>query len=254
MKLANGGKLQLPDVTLVMVETREHALARLAIEDCLNVADFGEVLVVTDKREEFDRNFSFYDVPDWPDKVGWCRSWWFDVPPLIKTKQTLNIQWDSWICDAQMWRDAFMDYDYVGAPWWYTDGLNVGNGGFSLKSTPFIRYIRDRRDKFPIDTNLCDDLFCRKYRARLELEGFKWAPESLAHEFAFECRRTTKRSFGFHAMFNWPAVLDHDRLMQRMAITLKSPYISTGYMMKAFCDSHPGLVDDLFKLKDQKHG
>lgn len=243
-------KLKLPDVTLVMVETREHELARMAIEDCLRVADFGEVLIFTDRPENFPSlGAYFHRVPDWPDKLGWCRSWWFDVPPQIRTRQTLNIQWDSWIWDPQMWRDEFLDYDYVGAPWWYKDGKNVGNGGFSLKSTRLIRYIQARRERFPIDTNLCDDLFCRKYRPVLEEAGFVWAPERVAHDFAFECCRPslTSRHFGFHAMFNWGIVLDHDRLLERVEVALRSPYIAKpdSYIMKTFCQANPEIIKEI---------
>ena len=100
-------KLKLLDVTLVMVETREHELAKLAVEDCLKVAEFGDVLILTDKPDLFSglTSVRFHQVPDWPEKIGWSRAWWFEVPPLLRTKQTLNIQWDSWISNATAWRD-----------------------------------------------------------------------------------------------------------------------------------------------------
>lgn len=242
-------KLSLPSVTLVMVETREHELARLAIEDCLAVADFGDVLILTDRPGEFRKLGRVHIVPDWPEKIGWSRSWWFDVPPLLHTAHTLNIQWDSWICDPGMWSDEFLKYDYIGAPWWYKDGKNVGNGGFSLVSTRLKRHIYDHRAEYPVDTNLDDDLLCRKYRHKLENSGFLWAPESVAHKFAFECCRPSpeSRHFGFHAMFNWPAVLPQDRLRERMRIALKSSYISGGYMLKAFCERNPQLMETLEK-------
>ena len=41
--------LKLPDVTLVLIETREHALAKLALEDCEARAEFGDILVFTDR-------------------------------------------------------------------------------------------------------------------------------------------------------------------------------------------------------------
>src|SRR5689334_1212631 len=246
-------KLSLPSVTLVMVETREHELARLAIEDCLKVADFGDILVLTDRPSEFSTLTQYgitpriHAVPDWPDKIGWSRAWWFDVPPLLKTSHTLNIQWDSWISDPEMWSDEFFKYDYIGAPWWYKDGKNVGNGGFSFVSTALKKYIYDRRGDFPVTTNLDDDLLCRKYRLTLENAGFKWAPERLAHQFAFECCRPSpdSRHFGFHAMFNWPAVLTKERLGERLNIAMKSEYIRNGYMMKAFRERNPELIKEL---------
>lgn len=247
--------LKLNDVTLVCVETREHELARMAVEDCLRVAEFGDVLILTDKPESFclSQPFRYQVVPDWPDKLGWSRSWWFDVPPLLRTSQTLNIQWDSWICDPSMWRDEFLRYDFIGAPWWYKDGKNVGNGGFCLKSARLARYIYKHRDRFPCDTAVDDDLLCRTYRPKLEEAGFLWAPEKVAHDFAFECCRPSKTSkhFGFHALFNWPEVLDTERLRQRVELALASPYIRDGYMMKAFCERHPDVVRELVALDEK---
>lgn len=247
--------LKLPEVTLVCVETREHPLAELAILNCIGAAQFGEVLVLTDEPLNFSylgKNARFHQVPDWPNKMGWSRSWWFDVPPLLRTSHTLNIQWDSWIWDASMWRDEFLRYDYIGAPWWYKDGKNVGNGGFSLVSSRLKRFVADRRAKYPCDTSVDDDLLCRKYRPELEGFGFRWAPEAVAHDFAFECCRPspTSKHFGFHGMFNWPVVLERDRLFERLIMAFESKYVRGSYMMQAFCERHPQIIEEL-KLKEE---
>lgn len=256
-------KLKLPDVTLVMVETREHELARLAVQDCMNVAHFGEVLILTDQPQKFlpltqgptnpgdgSSSLRFHVVPDWPEKIGWSRAWWFDVPPLLRTKQTLNIQWDSWISNATVWRPEFLEYDFIGSPWWYKDGKNVGNGGFCLKSTRLARYIYKNRDKYPCTSDLDDDLLCRTYRPKLEEVGFKWAPEKVAYDFAFECIQpeNTKNHFGFHGMFNWPDVLSTERLYERVELACKSPYIRDGRFMKALCQKHPEIIKKLVEL------
>lgn len=248
-------KLQLPTVTLVMVETREHELARMAIEDCIAAADFAEVLILTDRPSEFwsltqlGVRPRIHTVPDWPEKVGWSRSWWYDVPPLLNTAHTLNIQWDSWIWKPELWTDDFLAYDYIGAPWWYKDGMSVGNGGFSLVSTRLKRYLRDRRAQYPCDTPVDDDLLCRKYRVRLEQEGFVWAPEGLAMRFAFECVRpsSTSEHFGFHAAFNFGEVLPYERLLERARLMSRSPYVSNpdGHIWKAFRNKYPNVISDL---------
>lgn len=251
MERRSVSRLQLPDVTLVMVETRNHELAKLAIADCLKVIDFGDLVIVTDKPSEF-AEFDHLKpqikvVEDWPDKLGWSRSWWFDVPPMLRTRQTLNIQWDSWVWDTTMWTDDYLKYDYIGAPWWYKDGKNVGNGGFCLKSSRMARYIYDRRDQFPVETSLDDDLLCRKYRPKLEDAGFVWAPEPLAHDFAFECCRPseTSRHFGFHAMYNWPNVLSKDELLQRLRVARKSKYITGHSGLSVMIKQHPWVLDML---------
>ena len=243
-------KLQLPSVTLVMIETREHELARMAVEDCVRVADFGDVLILTDRSELFNGlGARTHNVPDWPTKEGWARSMWFDVPPLLKTSHMLAIQWDAWIWDASMWRDDFLNYDYIGAPWWYKDGKNVGNSGFCLKSTALARYIRKHRAQFECNTSAEDDLLCRTYRRELETAGFRWAPEAIAHDFAFECCRPspTSQHFGFHAAFNFGEVLDRDRLIERTKLMLQSPYITNpnGVIWKAFSQKYPELLAEL---------
>jgi hypothetical protein len=268
-------KLQLPDVTLVCVETREHALARMAVEDCLRNAEFGDVLILTDCPAQFDapkddlcrlgvkiatstiqtgkmlgQSVRLHRVYNWPDKVGWSRSWWFDVPPLLRTAHTLNIQWDSWIWDISKWSDDFRLYDYIGAPWWYTDGMNVGNGGFSWVSTRLKRFIHKNRGRFPCDTPVDDNLLCRKYRPTLEDCGFVWAPESVARQFSWEgCQqpKTETTHFGFHAMFNWPLVLPHERLLERARLAFESPYINRpdNYIMNSFRQTAPDVVREL---------
>ena len=263
-------KLELGNVTLVMVETREHTLARMAIEDCLDQVDFGDVLIVTDHPAKFSSLTDshgvqphFKIVEDWPSKLGWSQSWWFDVPPLLRTSYTLNIQWDSWVWDTSMWTNKFYDYDYIGAPWWYKDGKNVGNGGFSFVSTRLKRYIYSHRDEFPCVNAADDDLLCRKYRPTLEHRGFTWAPEKLAHDFAFECCRPSPTSshFGFHAMFNWSEVLSPERLRERVKIAMASDYITNpkGVIWSAFVNKHPALVDELLleagkEIIGAKHG
>lgn len=255
--------LKLPDVTLVCVETREHVLAAMAVDECLRKAEFDAVLVLTDKPELFSEVLNYrlpldpggpnapiqcVVVPDWPDKVGWSRSWWYDVPPLLRTRQTLNIQWDSWIADPSMWDDEWMKYDYVGAPWWYEDGKNVGNGGFSLVSTRLKRFLAKNRDRFPCDSSIDDDLLCRQYRVDLEGEGFIWAPEPVAWKFSYEgcnSRIPFTKHFGFHAMFNWGHVLDHERLRERVLLAMDSPGIANGYQMKAFCEANPEFIKQL---------
>ena len=244
--------LHLPNVTLVLIETLEHDLGRLAINDCVTKAKFGDVLILTDKPEKFrslDCEARFVEVPNWPNKIGWSRASWYEVPPHVRTSQTLYIQWDAWIWCPEMWRDEFLEYDIVGSCWWYPD-RNVGNLGFGLRSTRLIRYVAKHRDKYPCVTDVDDDLLCRKYRPLLEQEGFVWAPERIARDFAFECVRPSPDSkhFGFHACQNFGVVLDHDRLLERARLMRDSEYIGKrpkSYLWENFCKAHPAVVAEL---------
>lgn len=244
--------LKLPEVTLVLIETREHDLGQLALEDCERHVKFGDVLVFTDRVSQFMRaDRRCIAVPDWPEKIGWCRHHWQDVAPHVGTSHTLAIQWDSWVVDPGMWRPEFLEYDYIGAPWWYKDGKNVGNGGFCLRSTKLMRFLRKHRDRFPCTNTLDDDLLCRQYRFALQDEGFVWAPDDVALDFAFEVVRPNPnaRHFGFHASYNFGYGCGGDmtRLLERARIMLKSAYLTEKhtYFWNGFCNRNPGVADAL---------
>jgi hypothetical protein len=240
--------IQLPDVTLIMIETMEHQLAKLAVEDSLHDVRFGDAIFFTDQNEPVP-GCRMVHVPNWPTKLEWSQFSWFGVTPHVRTSHMLYVQWDSWVVDTVMWRDYFLDYDYVGAPWpWHPD-KRVGNGGFSLRSTALMRYLRDHRDRFPCTTSIDDDLLCRSYRPALEDVGFTWAPERVAEEFAFECAKPSHASFGFHAMFNWPKVLTRERLYERLLIAQCSPYISkSDYLLNAFRTLNPDIIAELEQI------
>lgn len=229
--------LNLRSVTLVMVETQAHHLAKLAIDDCIKHADFGDILIFTDKPDEIPvPGATYVHVENWSTKLDWCRYLWFEVPKHVNTDQTLHIQWDSWIYDPTVWQDEWLKYDFIGAPWWYNI-YNVGNTGFCLKSRYLMDWILEHRLKYPVTTSAEDALLCRRYRPQLEAEGcFLWAPEEVAFDFSFECvrRSADHRTFGFHALRNWRYVLDTERLAERIALAEKNPYISGTSMLKEF--------------------
>ena len=86
---------------------------------------------------------------------------------VVHTEFALVVQDDGWVLDGALWRDEYLDYDYVGAPihlarvsapegsYWsrgfaWTHGLPEGheatpvlNGGFSLRSQRLMRAFAD---------------------------------------------------------------------------------------------------------------
>jgi hypothetical protein len=202
-------------------------LAKLAVEDCLRVASFTDAVIFSDTSITVD-GARYVKVPKWRCLQDMMNFEWLDLPPHIRTSHVLFCQWDGWIVDAEMWSDEFLQYDYIGAPWWYDDGLNVGNG-CGLRSIKLMRFLAEHQDRFPVPSKE-DDGLCRGYRPTLEREGFRWAPEQLASRFAFECTRPSPRSrhFMFHDSFNFPFVLPPERLVERLRLMLESPYVRGG--------------------------
>jgi hypothetical protein len=135
-----------------------------------------------------------------------------ELAAFVATNHALVVQWDGFVLDPSAWRDEFLDYDYVGAVWpQFCDGRNVGNGGFSLRSRKLLEACRDKR--FVVG-HPEDVAIGRTNRELLESEfGCRFADEELASLFSFERRRTTRRSFGFHGVFNMVDVLGGPEFM-----------------------------------------
>lgn len=210
----------LPDVTLIAIDGVAHDLVRLALIDTLAQVEPAQVIVFSDRpiladsaiwiRRELD---SFQAV---------ARTLWYEVPRIVRTSHVLTIQYDGWVIDGSAWEPAWLRYDYVGAPWdWHTDGRNVGNGGFSLRSTELLSWLARRPARYPVE-HPEDDRLCRVHRPALERDGFRWATWAEAERFSTE-RTSDRGTFGFHGLFRWPDVLDPAALRQRLA--LSNPYV-----------------------------
>jgi hypothetical protein len=124
--------INLPSVTVVIIDTHNHAGAISAIKQTLKHIKPARTVFLTDME---------IMVPDVDvvkiDKITSKREYSeFCMKKLYKyfdTEHVLIIQWDGFVIDGSAWNDDFLKYDYIGAPWQY-DERNVGNGGFSLRS------------------------------------------------------------------------------------------------------------------------
>ena len=213
--------LRLPDVTLVAVDTVAHRLTALAVEECLRRVEFGAAYVFSDDDCMLVDGARLVTIAPMDGPGAW-RFFWGKVPDFIHTSHVLVVQWDSWIINPSAWTSEFLQYDYIGAPWWYGDECNVGNGGFSLRSLRLMDLLRDNAGEFPIE-HPEDDVICRKYGLRLKALGFKFAPVELARRFSVERSMRWLAPFGFHGMFNWPLVLTDEQIEARLAVT--PPYV-----------------------------
>lgn len=198
-------RIALPDVTLCAVASVNVVATISAMERCLAVADFGSALLFTDvqhdclpatiRKVEIGRigsssqysHFMLHDLVDW-----------------VRTSHCLIVQWDGFILNPSAWNEAFMACDYIGAPWpQFNDGHDVGNGGFSLRST---RLMLGAREPQFVDTGASEDVvIARINRPWLESErGLRFADRALASAFAFERDHDVASPFGFHGVFNLP--------------------------------------------------
>lgn len=189
----------IPKTKLICIDGSPNNKAKVAIAHCLSSCKFEEGY-------KFINNPNINSVQKYND---------FILKELYlyteKATHVLIIQEDGFILNPDAWRDEWLEYDYIGAPWNLdpahklagfpnvTSENCVGNGGFSLRSTYLINTIKDILSK---ETDLItfpeDALICRKLRQSLIKDyRIRFATQEVASEFSVE-NSIWCGQFGFH--------------------------------------------------------
>lgn len=209
------GRLALGDVTLCAVACVNVAATVAAMERCLALADFGAALLLTDAAvPHLPADIERVAIHHLGSSSDYSRFVLHELADRVTTSHCLIVQWDGFILDPSAWNDAFLACDYIGAPWpQFTDGHDVGNGGFSLRSK---RLMVAARDPQFVDNGVNEDVvIARVNRAWLERDkGLRFADRALASAFSFERDRDVASPFGFHGVFNLPAAIGVDGFWQ----------------------------------------
>lgn len=205
-------RLQLPDVTLCCVDTRHPEQAWYAVKRCTTQVDFAQSLFFCPEHWQPKSGTSHCSAQTIPTtalrSIGdYNRFMLCELVHHVCTSHTLIMQWDGFVCDATRWEPGFLEWDYIGAPWYHGGSTgSVGNGGFSLRSNRLLRAlarINHTDDKEPEDMVICVTL-----RAQLESDfGISFAPLEVAQRFACEYG-PYRHAFGFHGMHNFAHVLN----------------------------------------------
>ena len=179
--------MELPNVTVVCIDSKQPELGKAALKRCTDAIKFGGEL--------------FIDYPQINSRQAYSKFILRELHKLVLTKFVLIVQWDGWVIHPEAWNDQFLDYDYIGAVWhWHPEGLRVGNGGFSLRSKKLLELTANPQFVYA-DKNE-DDLICHDNRVFLESKGIKFAPEEIARYFSYERELTNIKTFGFHGEFH----------------------------------------------------
>ena len=203
--------LNLSSVTLLCVETRDPELAHWAIEKCLIRTQFAKLVLVTnlDLVKERKAGIDYVQAPPIRTTKDYSEFLLTGLDQYVVGSHVLIIQWDSFITNPHLWRDEFLNYDYIGPVWPHHPETPVGNGGFSLRSIKLLKAIKQPKfmRKHPEDYCICAD-----NRAFLENNcQIQFAPVEIAEQFAVE-RTQWHDAFGFHGFFNFGRVLSNEEL------------------------------------------
>lgn len=215
----------LPNVTLISYDnsaTPEKTLKSL--QYCQSLIQFADVVIVCNRKPSGLNGEYLKIVPE----TGYFEAMKWEVAGVVNHVQTdfaLCIHHDGYIINPQAWRDEWLQYDFIGAPWPREPNgrhpgksnfpnRRVGNTGFCLKSRRFMERTAELENIFDTmhrleGTNinwrgLGGDTFCCQYQ-RPVLEGFglKFAPVEVAADFSWEDNIEEFPSgrpdaFGFH--------------------------------------------------------
>jgi ADP-heptose:LPS heptosyltransferase len=189
----------IEELTIVCIDCYNYGKAISALQKCKEKVNAGRVLFLTDIEIYVDgvETIIIDSIKSKEEYSYFCIK---ELNKYINTTHCLVVQWDGYILNGDLWNEEFLDYDYIGAPWLYSDGRNVGNGGFSLRSKTLLEILE--KDDFISALHPEDDAICRTYRPYLEeTYGIKFAPQDLAESFSYELREPNQKTFGFHGGF-----------------------------------------------------
>ena len=191
-------QLSLPDVTLFGIDSHDKAGIMRAAEISCRDIEFGDRNIILDDlftkggdRETRRTDYSRFMIKE--------------LTKHFNTSHVLTIHADGYVLDWSAWDNDWLQYDYIGASWWFKDGKNVGNGGFSLRSKKLCDLLAESdlqgEHYHPEDSSIC-----RIYRPALETMGIKFAPAEVADKFSIEAYNVPppdnryNGSFGFHGV------------------------------------------------------
>jgi hypothetical protein len=196
----------MPSITLVTQETMYHALAARALTETLKHIEVQDVLTFSD--QQLLPGARNVHVDHFPSVNDYCEFMIRGICQHVTTDHILFVQWDAMAHDATQWTDEFLKYDYIGAPWpWDSEGRNIGNGGFSLRSRRLLEELQS--PAIQLNNVNEDQVIGQVYRPQLESCGIKYPSTALAAQFSYELGPRVP-SFGFHGPWNVIAYADLD--------------------------------------------
>ncbi|MFZ2167865.1 MAG: DUF5672 family protein [Minisyncoccia bacterium] len=214
-------KLSLPNVTLLGIDCVNVERLQKALDISSDRIEFGAVKLLTSLPTSDVRKV---EIPHIGSIDEYSRFVIGELYQHVDTEYVLLVQYDGFVLNPDAWENAFLEYDYIGAPWFVADWsvknfdfpkemigtYVVGNGGFSLRSKRFLDTCAQLAQTDVFDVYHPEDVaLCVWHRHDLEKVGMKFAPTDIALRFSYEGDGDLggkddiyTDEFGFHG-FRW---------------------------------------------------
>ena len=210
--------LKLSRVTLIVATSVKIPENIVALKKSMDGIEWGEIKFIShEKPEGLPEGVQFVECERMNSIDDFSRYTFLELHKHIDTEFMILVHHDGYIARPNLWDDRFYDYDYIGAPWPYSESayitdegvhVDVGNGGFRMTSKKFLELptklgleLEQRQGYYADDGNYC------VYHRKTFLEnGIKYSPANIAAIFSTEQwieGISVEESFGFHG-FIWP--------------------------------------------------
>ena len=209
-------KLKLPNVTLLAATSSEMDEAQVSMRISLQNIEFGAAkLLCTAAPKQKYPDIEYVSIPPLNSVDDYNEIIFQDLHKYFETSHCLIVQSDSFVVNANLWKEEFLKFDYIGAPWSNKIQINpnlvlhlekntVGNGGFSLRSHKLAEAsakINFNSLKFPLKSE--DIIICHYLYKEMLNNGIRFAPPELAAQFSMEnvnhlYGQDVNSVFGFH--------------------------------------------------------
>jgi len=190
-----------------------------AMENSCDGVEYGDIKFIShEKPNYFPDNFNFCLIDKIDSVDQYSYNMIYKLGDYIDTEFALIVQSDGYVISPSSWRDDFLEYDYIGAPFNLPKDnfsfrdingkiFRVGNGGFSLRSKKLI----DLPNKLGLEWKPFhgfyneDGFICAMNRHIYEDNGCKFAPLDVAKYFSHEAEIPEVQGitpFGFHGKWS----------------------------------------------------
>lgn len=176
--------IKLPQVTLICLTNRDFEGHKRALDKSCEGIEWGGVKLIWDEKIK--------NINDWNYKII------YELGNYVDTDYAMLIHADGYVIHPEAWREEFLNYDYIGAPWPppkddYSyrsptgEIIRVGNS-VSLRSKRILDAPRNLKlpwRSFYGNTNE-DGFLCCHNRRILEENQCRFAPIEVARYFSKE--------------------------------------------------------------------
>jgi Protein of unknown function (DUF5672) len=193
-------KKDLLNITLIGVDCQNIERLKMAADICEKGFSFGSVKLLTSIDDTDPRVVKIDPIDSTIAYSDFCIK---ELWKYIDTDYALIFQHDGFILNPDAWTNEFLEYDYIGAPWYYLKNIHVGNGGFCLRSKKLMKLVGENYIKIGGNFHPEDMWICNKAKPFLESKGIKFAPREIANKFSKEGDERGifwNGEFGFHGL------------------------------------------------------